>query len=109
MWRWPEQRPVSPNRTLVERHISYRVPVSDGSLPSLPPPSTEWPPAWPSNPWFAQELARIGRSTLASRFVVAGDRCPGHARALRVREPRVMWRSRSRKGGILGLDRLEAA
>ncbi len=50
MWRWPEQPPVRSNRTLAQRHISYRVPVSDDSGPSSPPPSTELPLAWQSTP-----------------------------------------------------------
>jgi hypothetical protein len=44
---------------LVERHISYRVPVPDGSVPSSPPPSSEWPLSWRSTPGSAQEVARI--------------------------------------------------
>jgi hypothetical protein len=59
MWRWSEQPPVPSNRTMVERHISYRVPVPDGSVPSSPPASTEWPLAWRSTHGSAEEVARI--------------------------------------------------
>ena len=38
----------------------------------------------------------------------ASDTCPGYAWAIRVCEERIMWRSRSRKGWILGADWLKA-
>jgi hypothetical protein len=39
---------------------------------------------------------------------IASDPCPGDAGAVRGREEMVMWRPRSRKGGIVGINRLEA-
>ena len=36
------------------------------------------------------------------------DMCHGHAQEIRGCEKMVMWRSGSRNGGILGINRLEA-
>jgi hypothetical protein len=109
MWRWLEQPLVPSNRTLVERHISYRAPGARRKcVPSSSPPSREWPPAWPSTPNLARELARIWRSAPASPVVVAEDTYPGHVQAVRSWREIVMWRSSSKNGGILGINWLEA-
>jgi hypothetical protein len=98
MWRWPEQPPVPSNGTPFERHISDPVPQSDGSPPSSRPTSTTLLPGWSSTQRLTHELALICRSNSAPTLVVAGNTCPVHARALRVREEMVMWRLGSTKG-----------
>lgn len=98
MWRWPEQRPVSPNRTLVERHISCWVPVSDGSLPSSPPPSPDWRPAWPSNPRWPRN------------WLGPADRLPHRgASSPETRAPAASGRFASVSGGLCGVPDRERA
>ena len=108
MWRRPEQPLVSSNKPPIERHISDRVPVPEGSAPSSSPPFTEWTLAWPSTPDLTEKPAWICGSAPASMVIVAGDTCPSHAQVVRGREEIVMWRSRSKDGGIHGINRLEA-
>ena len=100
MWRWPEQPPVPSNRTLVERHISYRVPDARRKRNKLASSSTDVAALSLAidsrvSPGSGSDLMIDSAPTL----VVAGEHVPRLRQAVRVCEEMVMWRSRSKTSG----------